>query len=110
MSSSTNNILGLFVKITDVEKCHENLNEMENTKLLWPNQWLRNKSCRSEWSKFNFYPDNGQIGEIVAKLNTSEILDYDIYIVRILGTFYVPISVSGFEQIDVVQLRLKNTI
>lgn len=105
MKTSDKNILGLFVKIIDAEKCYKNLNNNNDTNNLWANQWLRNKSGQCEWKKYNYLPQNGHVGEIVAKLNTHELLNEPIYIVRTFGMFYVPISKQGFQKIEVVQVR-----
>ena len=105
MNTSKKNILGLFVKIIDAEKCYKNLNNNNDTNNLWTNQWLRNKSGESEWEKYKYLPQNEHVGEIVAKLNTEELLKEPIYIIRTFGMFYVPICKSGFEKIDVVQIR-----
>ena len=103
MKQSEKNILGLFVKIIDVEKCYKDLYNNNSTNFLWPNQWLRNKSGEREWKKYNYFPENGHVGEIVAKLS-SNLLEEPIYIVRTFGMFYVPISKAGLEKIDVVQI------
>lgn len=98
------NILGLFVKITDETKCFTNLNSNSDTTYMWASQWLRNKSGKNEWSKYNYLPKNGHVGEVVAKLNSNS-PDESIYVIRTFGMFYVPISRTGFERINVVQIR-----
>lgn len=102
MIENKQNILGQFVRITDESKCLKEINTDPTTNYLWPNQLIRNKSCEAEWNRFNYFPKNGHVGEIIAKLviNNSE-LDI-IYIIRTFGIFYVPISASGFEKIDVI--------
>jgi hypothetical protein len=105
MDNTEYNILGLYVKITDVDKCFWNLNQNNDTDNLWPNQWLRNKSGEKEWSKYSYQPENGHIGEIVANLNY-KILNESIYIIRTFNMFYVPISISGFEKINNYKLLL----
>lgn len=102
MKNQINNILGLFVRIIDAEKCYKDLNKNSATKHLWTNQFIRNKAGETEWEKYNYLPKNGDIGEIVAKLD-SAILIEPVFIVRTFGMFYVPIRFSGFEKIDVKQ-------
>ena len=48
----------------------------------------------TEWSKHNFYPQNGMVGEIV------EIYNPYTYILKIQDTIYVPISPKGFKKIS----------
>lgn len=98
MNNQQRNILGLFVKIIDADKCHSDLNINSETNFLWANQFIRNKAGISEWKKYNYTPNNGDIGEIVACLE-SLIFTEPVYVIRTFGLFYVPISFSGFEKI-----------
>lgn len=102
MRSQKNNILGQFIKIVDAEKCFSDLNHDNKTNLLWASQSIRNKAGKSEWNKYNYTPKNGDIGEIVACLDNS-IFTEPVYVIRIFGMFYVPISLSGFEIIRTKQ-------
>lgn len=96
------NILGLFVKIIDANKCYFDLNLNSDTNFLWPNQFIRNKAGISEWKKYNYTPTNGDVGEVVANLNGANFTE-PVYIIRTYGLFYVPINLSGFEVIIVKQ-------
>lgn len=102
MSSQGNNILGQFVRVVDVDKCFSKLNYNVETNFLWGSQSIRNKAGISEWSKYNYTPQNGDIGEIIACLD-NPIFNEPVYIIRTFGMFYVPISFSGFEKIKTKQ-------
>lgn len=102
MNNQQKNILGLYVKIIDVDKCHFELNFDSETNFLWVNQFLRNMAGISEWEKYNYIPKNGDIGEIVARLVIPSHHEV-VYIIRTFGMFYVPISVSGFIEIKTKQ-------
>lgn len=48
---------------------------------------------KTEWEKYNFYPQNGMVGEIVKRTPSA-------YIVKIMDGIYVPMTKRGIEEID----------
>lgn len=100
MKNLESNILAEFVIIINIEKCLKDINQQSETNSSWPNQEIRNKSCEKEWNRYEYLPKNGDIGEVIAKLNTN-LYGESILIIRTFGMFYVPIFISGFEKYDV---------
>lgn len=105
--NTENNFLGQFVKVIDDKKCLNEINQNCATDTSWPNQVIRNKSGRNEWRRYGYTPKNGDIGEIVAKLNCS-IFDEPVYIVRTFGMFYIPLYFSAFQEYKELNLSKGN--
>lgn len=49
---------------------------------------------KDEWAKYNFYPQNGMVGEIIKRTNTGA------YLVKILEGIYVPMTRNGLREIS----------
>lgn len=48
---------------------------------------------RTEWAKYNFYPKNGMVGEVVKRTPSA-------YILKIKEGIYVPMTPNGIKEIS----------
>ena len=84
----------MFVKIIDSGECFSTT--MEFIDGVYAN--------RTEWEKYNFYPQNGMVGEVVK-------ITPRAYIVKIKDGIYVPITKRGIKEItreDYLDNKCKN--
>lgn len=88
-----------FVEIIDSGECRSTLHTL-NTK--WPNSTMAELANKDEWSKHNYYPANGHVGEIVHVMN-----EYT-YIVKVDDKIFVPISKKGVRIISENEMNAKN--
>ena len=73
----------MYVKIVDKGECFSTT--MESVNGVYAN--------KEEWAKYNFYPQNGMVGEVVKRTNTA-------YVVKIKEGIYVPMTKNGIEEIS----------
>ena len=66
--------------------------------LNWPSTEIYNKARKTEWSKYNYYPSNGDIGVIIGEYY-QDCGGHTIYIVKIDNKHYVPIKKEGVTKI-----------
>lgn len=84
----------MFVKIIDSGECFSTT--MEFIDGVYAN--------RTEWEKYNFYPQNGMVGEVVK-------ITPRAYVVKIKDGIYVPITKRGIKEItreDYLDNKCKN--
>jgi hypothetical protein len=114
-------MIGKTVKIIDKGECMSTLNEGSFSSL-FRDKNIMIKAGQSEWSKHGFYPANNMTGEIVEILGNpmehltsilgmtndeksehEELLKHihndKIYVLLIMGKYYVPMSGKGIELI-----------
>lgn len=72
----------MFVKIIDCGECFSTT--MEFIDGVYAN--------RTEWEKYNFYPQNGMVGEVMKVISRA-------YIVKIKDGIYVPMTKRGIKEI-----------
>ena len=72
----------MYVKIIDKGECFSTTMEFING--IYAN--------KTEWAKYNFYPKNGMVGEIVKRTPSA-------YIVKIKEGIYVPMTRKGIKEI-----------
>lgn len=97
-----------FAEIIDKGGCYSTLNAVPE--LQWPDHKLKQLANRDEWSKYNFYPSNGLVGEITYTLKYG---NQQIIILRINNRYYVPMSAGGIRIISEEEWKSKqqmNTI
>lgn len=75
----------MYVKIIDQGECFSTTMEFVDTAGVYAN--------KSEWEKYNFYPRNGMVGEVIKQTPTA-------YIVKIMENIYVPMTEHGIEEIS----------
>lgn len=73
----------MYVKIIDKGECF-------STTMEFINGVYANKT---EWAKYNFYPKNGMVGEVVKRTPSA-------YIVKIAEGIYVPMTRNGIREIS----------
>lgn len=73
----------MYVKIIDKGECFSTTSEFIDG--VYAN--------RTEWEKYNFYPQNGMVGEIVKRTPSA-------YIVKIMDGIYVPMTRNGIQEIE----------
>lgn len=73
----------MYVKIIDKGECFSTT--MEKVDGVYAN--------KEEWGKYNFYPKNGMVGEVVKRTPTA-------YVVKIIEGIYVPMTRRGIEEIS----------
>jgi hypothetical protein len=98
------NMLGLFVKIIDYNKCIVINIESISAELIGTKNQIIENSNLHVWKKLNYLPENGHIGEIIFQVVPPKTND-PIFIIRTFGVFYVPILMSGIEKLDVIQIK-----
>ena len=54
------------------------------------------KANSTEWVKYNFYPQNGIVGELIGDAHISSGL---VYIIQVMEKVFVPIDPSGIKNI-----------
>lgn len=72
----------MYVKIVNQGECFSTTMEFING--VYAN--------RDEWAKYNFYPKNGMVGELVKRTPSA-------YIIKIKDGIYVPMKAKGVEEI-----------
>ncbi len=72
----------MFVEIIDRGECFSTTMELING--VYAN--------RSEWAKYNFYPQNGMVGEVIKVTSRA-------YILKIKEGIYVPMTQRGIKEI-----------
>lgn len=73
----------MYVRIIDKGECFSTT--MEQVNGVYAN--------RSEWEKYNFYPQNGMVGEVVKRTPSA-------YVICIMEGIYVPMSHKGIQEIS----------
>lgn len=73
----------MYVKIIDKGECFSTTSEFIDG--VYAN--------RTEWEKYNFYPQNGMVGEVVKRTPSA-------YIVKIMEGIYVPMTRNGIQEIE----------
>jgi hypothetical protein len=97
-----------FAEIIDKGECLSTINVPPAVNILdWSGtENIKHLAGKNEWTKHDFYPSNGLIGEIAGVLYNT-IWGYDVYILKIQNQFYVPMSPNGIKFISENEMRLK---
>lgn len=80
-----------YVEIIDKGECCSSMND--NPNFVWPDPKLKKIACKNEWSKHNFYPSNGLVGEVYCDLDSWG------HILLISDKYYVPMTKKGINTI-----------
>lgn len=91
-----------FAEIIDKGECLSTLHL--NASISWPDQNLKRLANREEWSKYDFYPSNGLVGEIIHMINST------IYILKINNKYFVPMSKDGIRFISESEFKSKKDL
>jgi len=99
-----------YAIILDSGECVSTINGQKSYN--WKNETIMNLAGKTEWFKYNFYPSNGLIGEVVDVFE-NPIWNFKIYVLFINDKFYVPMSENGIKLLsyeDLEGLKINNSL
>lgn len=88
--------IGDEVFILDKGECMSTINDGPFG-TLFKDDRIRVLAGKSEWSKHNFYPENGMKG-IVVDIFVNPIFGFSVYVLHIENKYYVPMSKKGITK------------
>ena len=88
-----------YAKIIDKGECLSTIGTNSQFHDKWKDENTRLKSNKEEWIKFNFYPQNDMVGEVIDNFH-NHIWGFNIFILKINENIFVPLSEKGIEFIS----------